>query len=114
MCVSVPSCETIETVMLRVAAEIRVAAKDLAVVEAQVVDALSTGSALANLDQLQSIDRIGQQLRTLEAFLEGAGMCRCGRVDVERGLDEVWLESVRARLSGAAMSAAPAGEVEVW
>jgi hypothetical protein len=114
MCVSVPTCESVETVMLRVAAEIGVAARDLAAVESQVVDALAKRSASANLDQLQSIDRIGQQLRTLEAFLEGAGMCRCGRVDVERGLDEVWLESVRARLGGVPVSVAPAGEVEVW
>ena len=114
MWVSVPSCESVETVMLRIAAEIGIAASDLAAVETQVVDALTTGSASANLDQLQSIDRIGQQLRTLEAFLEGAGLCRCGRIDVERGLDEVWLEGVRARLGGSPVSAAPAGEVEVW
>jgi hypothetical protein len=111
---AVHACEPFETVMLRVAAELGAVANDLAGVENRVATILQGAPDRKNdVAQLQSLDRIGQQLRALEAFLASACTCRCGCVDVMRALGDVRLESVRARLAGETPAAA-GGEVELW
>ena len=116
MCAPFPTCEPATTVFQRVAAELGLAAADLARVETHVAILAANRTAPASLEQLQALDRIGQQLRVLEAFLVMAGTCRCGRVDIDQALQEVWLEAVRKRLGGGhASEAAPASaEPDVW
>ena len=113
-----PSCERPETVMQRVAVELGEAACELAAVESVIAGLIESRALPASLDQLQAIDRIGQRLRTLEAFLQAASSCSCGRIDVAPALEEVWLEQVRNRLRGAPEVArvAPAltEDVELW
>jgi hypothetical protein len=112
-----PSCERPETVMQRVAVELGAAACELEAVEGAVSGLIESGVLPANVDQFQALDRIGQQLRALEAFLHATASCSCGRIDVEPALEEVWLEQVRSRLSGApaaAVATAAAVEVELW
>ncbi len=55
--------------MQRIAAEIGSAADDLAGVEAQVASAGERSGPTDGYERLQALDRLGQQLRTLEAFL---------------------------------------------
>jgi hypothetical protein len=116
MCVTTPTCEPASVVFQRVAAELRIAADALTQVEDH-VSLLAADRALPDsVEQLQAIDRIGQQLRALEDFLDAAGQCRCGRIEIDFALGEVRLEAVRMRLSGerppaAAMASA---EPELW
>jgi hypothetical protein len=114
MCRPFPTCETVDVVMQRIAAEIGSAADDLAAVEAHVAAAVGGAVTAGGLVQLQSLDRLGQQLRTLEAFLSAAGSCRCGRIDIDRALDRVWLEGVRKRLGGGRAPEPAATEPELW
>jgi len=113
-----PTCEKPETVMQRVAVELGAAACELVAVESAIASLIESGVLPPGLDQLQALDRVGQQLRTLEAFLHAASSCACGRIDVEPALEEVWLEQVRNRLRGAPPVAvvAPAitQDVELW
>ncbi len=114
MCNPFPSCETVETVLQRVASEIGSAADDLGALEQSVADLVVSAGQASSLEQLQSLDRLGQQLRTLEVFLRAATPCSCGRVDIDRALDEVWLEGVRKRLGGGKTAAPVAAEPELW
>ena len=115
MCRTFPTCETVDVVMQRIAAEIGSAADTLAVVEADVAAMVSGVKPAEGFERLQALDHLGQQLRTLEAFLYAAASCECGRLDIETALDHVWLEGVRKRLGGGrvAAPAAPA-EPELW
>lgn len=99
MCRTFPTCEPVEVVMRRLTSEIRSAADDLAGLEAHVASVIGKGT-VEGMEHLQSLDRLGQQLRVLEAFLGAAKPCACGRIDIESALDRVWLESVRKRLGG--------------
>jgi hypothetical protein len=115
MCRTFPTCESIDVVMQRLAAEIGSAANDLADVEAQVA-AMVGGAPLTGVERLQALDRLGQQLRALEAFLHAATLCACGRIDIETALDRVWLEGVRKRLGGGRTHAheKAVAEPELW
>jgi hypothetical protein len=120
MAADFPSCERPEVVMQRIAVELGDAACELAAVEGAIAGLIESRDLPADLDHFQALDRIGQKLRTLEAFLLAASSCSCGRIDVEAALDEVWLEQVRSRLSGApsvcvhaAVPAEPV-DVELW
>jgi hypothetical protein len=115
MCRTFPTCESIDVVMQRLATEIGSAADELAGVEAHVAALVGGSAPTDGYERLQSLDRLGQQLRTLEAFLSAAAPCECGRLDIEAALDTVWLESVRKRLGGGRTPApaAPA-EPELW
>jgi hypothetical protein len=115
MCRTFPTCEPVDVVMQRLTFEIRSAADDLAGLEAQVASLLGKGAS-EGMEQLQSLDRLGQQLRVLEAFLGAAKPCACGRIDIESALDRVWLESVRKRLGGGRPQTHdhPTAEPELW
>ncbi|HVY87742.1 MAG TPA: hypothetical protein VG942_02685 [Hyphomonadaceae bacterium] len=116
MCATFPTCEPATTVFQRVAAELGAAAYDLSRVETHVAVLAENRVAPASVEQLQALDRIGQQLRVLEAFLVSASTCRCGRIDIDQALGEVWLEAVRKRLGGGHGMAAEAAsaEPELW
>ena len=115
MCAPFPTCEPATTVFQRVAAELGRAAEDLSRVETHVAILAANRTAPSCLEQLQALDRIGQQLRVLEAFLVAVGTCRCGRVDIDQALQEVWLEAVRKRLGGGeASETAASAEPELW
>lgn len=113
MCRTFPTCEPVDVVLQRLACEISSAADDLQALEGQVASLVGASTA-DGFERLQSLDRLGQQLRTLEAFLGGIKPCACGRVDIEEGLDRVWLEAVRRRLGGARTHAVAASEPELW
>jgi hypothetical protein len=115
MCAHFPSCEPLETVLQRVAVEVGGAAVDLEKLELLVI-ALAGGRppATADMERLQSFDRLGQHLRTLQAFLHSLRPCLCGRIDIDTALDEVWLESVRRRLKGAPIAAPAIADPELW
>lgn len=116
MCRVFPTCEPIGIVMSRVAAEVSSAADELAGIEADIAD-LASGSASPRAhERLQAVDRLVQQLRALDIFLRHAKTCDCGRVDIDVGLDQVWLETMRRRLGGAAYVApeTAASEPDLW
>lgn len=113
MCRTFPTCEPVSVVMQRIAAEIGSAADDLAAIEADVAATIG-GAAAGGSERLQSLDRLGQQLRTLEAFLSATASCKCGGVDIEAALDRVWLEAVRKRLGGGVSATAEVAEPELW
>ena len=112
MCRTFPTCEPVDVMMTRVAGELNSAANDLAALEGEVA-ALIGEANVEGMLRLQALDRIGQQLRVLEAFLTTATPCQCGRIDIEQALDRVWLEAVRKRLGGGVLAAA-AAEPELW
>ncbi|MFT3722234.1 MAG: hypothetical protein QM773_01515 [Hyphomonadaceae bacterium] len=112
MCRTFPTCETVDVVMQRVAGELGSAANDLAALESDVASLIG-GANVEGMLRLQALDRIGQQLRVLEAFMSAAAPCQCGRIDIEPALDRVWLEAVRKRLGGGTLAAAVA-EPELW
>jgi hypothetical protein len=116
MCRTSSTCEPTDVVMGRVAAEIRSTADDLALIEADVAGLLAGKASPDGILRLQSLDRLGQQLRTLELFLTTAAPCQCGRLDIDPALDRVWLESVRTRLGGGRTPGAEAAatEPELW
>lgn len=115
MCRTFPTCEAVDVVMQRIAAEIGSAADELAGVEAHVAALVGGSAPTDGYERLQALDRLGQQLRTLEAFLSAAAPCECGRLDIETALDRVWLESVRKRLGGGrAQTQVLATEPELW
>ncbi len=114
MCRTFPTCEPVSVVMQRIAAEIGSAADDLAAIESDVATMVSGTPTNSGFERLQSLDRLGQQLRTLEAFLSATASCQCGGVDIETALDRVWLESVRKRLGGGMSASAAAAEPELW
>ncbi|SUS03264.1 conserved hypothetical protein [uncultured Defluviicoccus sp.] len=109
------SCQPTSVLLQRLAAEIGAAADDLSALENGVASLIGVGSApVEDVAPLQALDRIGQQLRTLEMFLEAVTAGRCGCVDVEAALSGIRLEAVRARLGGEERVAAPAGDVDIW
>ncbi len=112
MCRTFPTCESVDVVMQRVAAELGSAARDLAGLEGEVA-ALIGEANVEGMLRLQALDRINQQLQVLETFLRTAAPCQCGRIDIEPALDHVWLEAVRKRLGGGTLAAA-AAEPELW
>lgn len=115
MCRTFPTCEPVDVVMKRVAAEIASAADDLSGVEAHVVAMIDGKPSAEGSEQLQCLDRLSQQLRTLEAFLSAAAPCKCGGIDLEAALDRVWLEGVRKRLGGGkGVTVSAANEPELW
>jgi hypothetical protein len=113
MCRTFPTCEPVEVVLQRLAFEIGSAADDLQALEGQVASMLG-GAPAEGMERLQSLDRLGQHLRTLEAFLTAAKPCECGRLDIESALDQVWLEGVRKRLGGGRAQAVVTAEPELW
>jgi hypothetical protein len=116
MCLLLPTCEPLDIVMQRVAAEVSYAADELSGIESDVADLVS-GRALPQANErLQTLDRLVQQLRALDVFLRSAGPCDCGRIDIENALDRVWLETMRKRLGGASPVAREAGaaEPDLW
>jgi hypothetical protein len=118
MCRTFPTCESIDTVLKRVAVEIRSAADDLSAIEADVAEAVSCAPARPErFERLQSLDRLVQQLRALDVFLATAAPCECGRIDIETALDRVWLETMRKRLGGGRPTTTPllaATEPDFW
>lgn len=112
MCRTFPTCESVDVVMQRVAAELGSAAKDLAALEGEVA-ALIGEANVEGMLRLQALDRINQQLQVLETFMRAATPCQCGRIDIEQALDRVWLEAVRKRLGGGTLATAMA-EPELW
>lgn len=115
MCRTFPTCEAVDVVMKRIAVEIGSAADELADVEAHVAAMVGGAAPTNGFERLQALDRLGQQLRTLEAFLSAAAPCECGRLDIESALDRVWLEGVRKRLGGGRThTPAIAAEPELW
>lgn len=115
MCRTFPTCEAVDVVMQRIAAEIGSAADALAVVEADVAAIIGGAKLTDGFERLQALDHLGQQLRTLETFLSAAAPCECGKLDIETALDRVWLEGVRKRLGGGRIEAqAEPAEPELW
>ena len=115
MCRTFPTCEAVDVVMQRIAVEIGSAADELAGVEAHVAAMIGGSAPTDGYERLQALDRLGQQLRTIEVFLSAAAPCKCGRLDIETALDSVWLESVRRRLAGGRTQApAVPAEPELW
>jgi hypothetical protein len=115
MCNLFPTCEPAEIVLHRIAEEIGSVATGLSAVETHVSNLIGAAAApVKDLEQLQALDRLGQHLRVLEAFLFAAGRCDCGRVDVDAALDSVWLEGVRIRLGGGRTSASMPAEPDLW
>ncbi len=113
MCRTFPTCEPVDVVLQRLASEIASAADDLQALEGEIAKLVAAAPA-DGFERLQSLDRLSQQLRTLEAFLGAARPCTCGRVDIETALDRVWLEAVRKRLGGGRAHVAAPVEPELW
>jgi len=63
MCRTFPTCEAIDVVMKRIAGEIGSAADELADVEAHVAAMIGGAAPTNGFERLQSLDRLGQQLR---------------------------------------------------
>lgn len=110
----------VETVLQRVASELGSAASELADIEARLAAMIGSGfGEAADFEQLQTLDRLGQQMRVLELFLCTAAAHAPGEMDLTQSLSFVWLESVRQRLGGAPASVAAAAvagadDAELW
>jgi hypothetical protein len=105
----------VDTVLQRVASELGTAASEIADLEARLAGLIGSGHGdVAEIEQLQALDRLGQQLRVLELFLYSAAPRSTGRVDLAPALEYVWLEGVRARLSGVAAAPAAGCDAELW
>lgn len=115
MCCTFPTCEPIGIVMERVAVEVGSTANELAHIESHVATMIEGAAPEDGVEQLQALDRLGQQLRAIEAFLSAATSCECGGVNIEAALDSVTLEGVRKRLGGGRTPVeAVASEPELW
>lgn len=110
-----PTCESIGIVLERIAVEVGSTADELGHIETHVATMIEGARPADGFEQLQALDRLGQQLRAIEAFLSAATSCECGRVNIEAALDSVSLESVRKRLGGGyAPVETTASEPELW
>lgn len=115
MCCTFPTCEPMSIVLERIAVEVGSTADELAHVETHVAAMIEGAGPAEGFEQLQALDRLGQQLRAIEAFLSAATSCECGRVNIEAALDSVSLEGVRKRLGGGRTPVATAAsEPELW
>jgi hypothetical protein len=102
-----------DVILHRISTEIGSTADDLQEIEGQVASIIG-GTNVDSLERLQSLDRLGQQLRALQDFLAAAKPCECGRVDIEAALERIPLEGVRKRLGGGRAQPAAAVEPELW
>ena len=68
MCRTFPTCESMDVILHRISAEIGSTADDLQEIEGQVASIIG-GTNVDSLERLQSLDRLGQQLRALQDFL---------------------------------------------